>query len=68
MTGTPYEFASLGVEPAEGFIEAAPVDQSGQPNQLMAHVDHVLQPAAEHVSFVSGCDGLGRIDHSCDSK
>jgi hypothetical protein len=39
------------VSAAEGFIETAPVDQSGQPNQLMAHVDHVLQPAAEHGSF-----------------
>jgi len=51
--------AFLGVEPAEGFIEAAPVDQSGQPNLLMAHVDHVLQPAAEHVSFVLGLRRFG---------
>ena len=43
--------ALLGVKGAEGFIEAPPVDQSSQPHQLVAHVDHVVEPVAEHVRF-----------------
>src|ERR1700731_4159497 len=41
----------LGAKVAEGFIEALPIDQFRQSHKLMAHVDHVVEPVAEHVRF-----------------
>ena len=41
----------LSVKAAERFVEALPVDQPRQTHQLVAHVDHVVEPVAEHVRF-----------------
>lgn len=51
----------LGVEGSKRFVEAVPLDQPRQSNQLVAHVDHVIETVAEHVRLAGGRgrNGLG---------
>ncbi len=47
----------FGVEIAERFVEARPVDQAGKAGQRMMQVDHVGKPVAEQVEIVTGIFG-----------
>ena len=40
------------IQGAESVIEHAPVDQTGQPHQFMAHVDMTVKAASEQFGLV----------------